>query len=119
MSKSDRRSLNPSKNSYRCSAPGLAVGAAVAGAVSMSDIENEWIVELSDSVKDDLNARSGAVSQSVREASVTLKAEIDDVGAESVARCPMLSNVDAALRGHTRSFVARFPENAHVRANRF
>jgi hypothetical protein len=65
---------------------GLAVGAAVAGAFSTSDLENEWVGEVSDSVKKDLNARAGAVSQSVREASDTLEAEFDDVGSEVLER---------------------------------
>ena len=65
---------------------GLAVGAAVAGAFSTSDLENEWVGEVSDSVKEDLNARAGAVSQSVREASDTLEAELDDVGSEVLER---------------------------------
>jgi hypothetical protein len=65
---------------------GLAVGAAVAGAFSTSDLENEWVGEVSDSVKEDLNARAGAVSQSVRDASDTLKAEIDDIGSEALER---------------------------------
>jgi hypothetical protein len=65
---------------------GLAVGAAVAGAFSASDLENEWVGELSDSVKEDLNARAGAVSQSVREASDTLTAEVEDIGAETLER---------------------------------
>ena len=46
---------------------GLAVGAAIAGAFSASDLENGSMGELSDNVKEDLNARAGAVSQSVRE----------------------------------------------------
>ena len=46
---------------------GLAVGAAVAGAFRASDLENEWVGEYSDSVKDDVNERAGAVSQSVRD----------------------------------------------------
>jgi hypothetical protein len=65
---------------------GLAVGAAVAGAFSASDLENEWVGELSDSVKEDLNARAGAVSQSVREASGTLTAEVENIGAETLER---------------------------------
>jgi hypothetical protein len=65
---------------------GLAVGAAVAGAFSASDLENEWVGELSDGVKKDLNARAGAVSRSVREASDTLKAEVEDMGAETQER---------------------------------
>lgn len=65
---------------------GVAVGAAVAGAFSPSDVENEWVGELSDSVKADLNARAGAVFQSMREASDTLKAEVDDMGAETLER---------------------------------
>ena len=66
---------------------GLAIGAAVAGAFSTSDVENEWVGELSDSVKADLNARAAAVSQSVREASDTLKAEIGDMGANPWSGC--------------------------------
>jgi hypothetical protein len=65
---------------------GLAVGAAVAGAFSASDLENEWVGEFSDTVKEDLNARVGAVSQSVREASDTLTAEADDIGTETLER---------------------------------
>jgi hypothetical protein len=65
---------------------GLAVGAAFAGAFSTSDLESEWVGELSDSVKEDLNARAGAVSRSVREASDTLKAEVEDMGAETQER---------------------------------
>jgi hypothetical protein len=41
---------------------GLAIGAAVAGAFRTSDLENEWIGDLSDDVKADLNARAGARS---------------------------------------------------------
>ena len=42
---------------------GLAIGAAVAGAFRTSDLENEWIGDLSDEVKADLNTRAGAVSR--------------------------------------------------------
>jgi hypothetical protein len=82
---------------------GLAVGAAVAGAFSASDLENKWVGELSDSVKEDLNARAGAVSQSVREASDTLKSEIDDMGAESLERLQETGRnaMDAARRANT------------------
>ena len=62
---------------------GLAVGAAIAGAF---DLENDSMGELGDNVKEDLNARAGAVSQSVREASDTLKTELDDMGAETLER---------------------------------
>jgi len=65
---------------------GLAIGAAVAVAIRTSDLENEWLGEASDNVKDDLNARAEAVSQSVREASDTLKAELGDTGAEAADR---------------------------------
>jgi hypothetical protein len=65
---------------------GLAIGAAVAGAFRTSDLENEWIGDLSDDVKADLNTRAGAVSQSLREASDTLKAELSDTGAEAIDR---------------------------------
>ena len=67
-------------------AVGLAIGAAVAGAFRTSDLENEWVGELSDDVKDDLNTRAGAVSQSLSQAADTLKAELGDTGAEAVDR---------------------------------
>ncbi|TAI61353.1 hypothetical protein [Bradyrhizobium sp. Leo170] len=76
-------------------AVGLAIGAAVAGALRTSDLENEWIGDLSDDVKTDLNARAGAVSQSLREASDTLKAELSDTGAEAVDRVKQ-AGIDAA-----------------------
>jgi hypothetical protein len=67
-------------------AVGLAIGAAVAGAFRTSDLENEWVGELSDDMKADLNTRVGAVSQSLREASDRLKAEVSDTGVEAVDR---------------------------------
>ncbi|WP_335622089.1 hypothetical protein [Bradyrhizobium icense] len=67
-------------------AVGLAIGATVAGALAKSRVEDEWVGDLSDSLKADLNTRAGAVSQSVREASDTLKAEFSDAGAELVDR---------------------------------
>ena len=83
---------------------GLAVGAAVASAFTTSDLENEWVGELSDSVKEDLNVRAGAVSQSVREASDTLKSEIDDMGAESLERLQETGrNAMDAVRGEKAS----------------
>ena len=74
---------------------GLAIGAAVAGAFRTSDLENEWIGDLSDDVKADLNTRAGAVSQSLREASDTLKAELSDTGAEALDRVKQAA-MDAA-----------------------
>jgi hypothetical protein len=65
---------------------GLAVGLAVASAFTASDLENEWVGDVSDRVKEDLKARAGAVSHSVREASDTLKAELSDIGSEAVDR---------------------------------
>jgi hypothetical protein len=76
-------------------AVGLVIGATVAGAFRSSDLEKEWMGELSDDVKADLNTRAKAVSQSVREASDTLKAEISDTGAEAVDRVKQ-AGVDAA-----------------------
>jgi hypothetical protein len=64
-------------------AVGLAIGAAVAGAFRSLDLENEMVGKYSDSVKEDLTERAGAVSQSVFEASDTLKNEIKEVGAET------------------------------------
>jgi len=65
---------------------GVAIGAAVAGAFRTSDLESELMGDLSDSVKDDLTARAEAVSQSVRETSDALGAEIAEMAAESVER---------------------------------
>jgi hypothetical protein len=67
-------------------AVGLAIGAVVAGALAKSNLEDEWAGDLSDSLKADLKQRAGAVSQSVREASDTLKAEFADAGAEYADR---------------------------------
>jgi hypothetical protein len=67
-------------------AVGLAVGAAVAGAFATSALENQWLGEFSDDIKADLNTRAGAVSQSLREASDTLKAELGDTGTEAIDR---------------------------------
>jgi hypothetical protein len=74
---------------------GLAIGAAVAGAFRGSDIENEWLGETSDRVKADLSTRAEAVSQSIREASDTLKAELGDAGGEAVDRLKQ-AGIDAA-----------------------
>jgi hypothetical protein len=82
---------------------GLAIGAAVAGAFNPSDLENEWVGEHSDGVKADLKARAGAVSQSVREASDTLKAEIGDMGAEARERLQETGRnaMDSARKANT------------------
>ena len=76
-------------------AVGLAIGAAVAGAFQKSDVENEWIGNLSDKMKADMSDRAGAVTQSLREASDTLTAEFSDAGAEAVDRVKQAS-ADAA-----------------------
>jgi hypothetical protein len=67
-------------------AVGLAIGATMAGALAKSSLEDEWVGNLSDGLKADLKERAGAVSQSVREASDTLKAEFADAGAEYADR---------------------------------
>jgi hypothetical protein len=67
-------------------AVGLAIGATVAGAIARSNVEDEWVGNLSDDLKADLKERAGAVSQSVREASDTLQAELADAGAEYADR---------------------------------
>jgi hypothetical protein len=74
---------------------GLAVGAAIAGAFRTSGLEDEWMGELSDDVKADLNTRAGAVSQSLRKASDTVKAELSDTAAEAVDRVKQ-TGMDAA-----------------------
>jgi hypothetical protein len=58
----------------------------VAGALAKSSVEDEWVGDLSDGLKADLKERAGAVSQSVREASDTLKAEFADAGVEYADR---------------------------------
>jgi hypothetical protein len=77
---------------------GIAVGAALAGAFRTSDIENEWLGEISDDVKADLETRAGAVSQSIRESADTLKAELSDTGTEALDRVRQAGK-DAARRG--------------------
>jgi hypothetical protein len=79
-------------------AVGLAIGAAVASAFAISDLESGWVGDLSDGVKADLNERAGAVTQSLREASDTLKAELGDTGAEAVNRVKQagMEAIDAA-----------------------
>lgn len=83
---------------------GLAIGAAVAGAFRTTDLENEWLGETSDDVKADLNARAGAVSQSIREASDTLESELADTAAEAADRLKQ-AGMDAvsAARDEVRS----------------
>ena len=63
---------------------GVAVGVAVAGAFTTSDLENEWVGDVSDRFKENLKTHAGAVTQSVREAADTLKADLDDIGSETV-----------------------------------
>ena len=67
-------------------AVGLAIGVTVAGALAKSSLEDEWVGDLSYGLKADLKERAGAVSQSVREASDTLKAEFADASAEYADR---------------------------------
>jgi hypothetical protein len=81
---------------------GLAIGAAVAGVFSTSDLENEWVGELSDDFKSDLSTRAGAVSQSLQEASDTFRAELGDTGAEAVDRLKQAS-ADAAVAAREKA----------------
>jgi len=67
-------------------AVGLAIGATVAGALASSRLEDEWVGNMSDSLKEDLKERAGAVSQSVREGADTLQAELADAGADIADR---------------------------------
>jgi len=80
---------------------GLAIGAAVASAFRTSDVENEWAGEFSDDLKANVKTRVGAVSQSLREASDTLKAELSDTGAEAVDRLKQ-AGMDAADAARTK-----------------
>ena len=79
---------------------GLAIGAAIASAFRTSDVENEWAGEFSDDLKTEVNTRAGAVSQSLREASDTVKAELSDTGAEAVDRLKH-AGMDAADAART------------------
>jgi hypothetical protein len=82
-------------------AVGLVIGATVAGALAKSSLEDEWVGDLSDGLKADLKERAGAVSQSVREASDTLKAEFADAGAEYADRVQQAGRdaLDASREG--------------------
>lgn len=83
---------------------GIAIGAAVAGAFRTSEIENQYVGEVSDDVKADLSRRAGAVSQALREASDTVVAEISDTGAEVVDRVKQAgTDAAAAARAEVKS----------------
>jgi len=79
---------------------GLAIGAAIASAFRTSDVENEWAGEFSDDLKTEVNTRAGAVSQSLREASDTFKAELSDTGTEAADRLKQ-AGMDAADAART------------------
>ena len=81
---------------------GLVIGAAVAGTFSTSDLENGWVGQLSDDFKSDLSTRAGAVSQSLQEASDTVRAQLGDTGAEAVDRLKQAS-VDAAVAAREKA----------------
>lgn len=83
-------------------AVGLAIGAAVAGAFKTFDLENKWVGGYSDSVKQELNERAGAVAQSVREAADTLQNEIKDAGAETFDKVKQ-AGLDAAQAASHRA----------------
>ncbi len=83
---------------------GIAIGAAVAGAFRLSDVENQYLGQASDDVKADLDRRAGAVSQAMREASDTVVAEVSDTGSEALDRIKQ-AGLDAtkAARGEAMS----------------
>jgi hypothetical protein len=83
-------------------AVGVAIGAAVAGAIRVTELENEAMGKFSSDLKEDIGTRSGAVVQSLQEASDTLKSEFADIGAEALDRGKQagLGAIDAA-RGAT------------------
>jgi NAD(P)H-hydrate repair Nnr-like enzyme with NAD(P)H-hydrate dehydratase domain len=82
----------------RSNAAHLGVAIPEAMVIRASDLENEWVGVYSDSVKEDLNERAGAVSQSVLEGADTLKNEIKGAGAETFDRVRQ-AGVDAAEAG--------------------
>lgn len=65
---------------------GMAVGAALAGAFPITELENQYVGSISDDVKSDLNSRMGAVSQTLRQSADTLVSEVTDSGAEALDR---------------------------------
>jgi len=67
-------------------AVGLAIGAAVAGAFPVSDIENEWAGPSSDDVKREVQARAAAVSDKARDKIGDLSAEVRGVAEDTVDR---------------------------------
>jgi hypothetical protein len=76
-------------------AVGLAIGAALAGSFRTSQIEGDYIGQVSDDMKDDLSRRGTAVSKALREAADTIMAEAGDTGAEVVDRMKQ-AGTDAA-----------------------
>jgi len=67
-------------------AVGLAIGAAVAGAFPVSDIENEWAGPSSGDVKREVQARAAAVSDKARDKIDDLSAEVRGVAEDTVDR---------------------------------
>jgi hypothetical protein len=82
---------------------GLAIGAAVAGAFRTTDLESEWMGDISDDVKADLGRRAGAVSRSLDEASDTVMAELGDTAAEAVDRVKQTATDAATAARETAS----------------
>ena len=85
---------------------GLAIGAAIAGAFQISDIENEYVGSSSDDLKTDLERRASAVSDALQRASGKLAAEVGDNGVEAVDRLKQagFAAVDAAkAKLHSRA----------------
>lgn len=76
-------------------AVGLAIGATIAGAFRTSDIESEYVGEISADLKDELSRRGTAVSKALREASDSVMAEVGDTGTEAVDRLKQ-AGTDAA-----------------------
>jgi hypothetical protein len=65
---------------------GLTAGAALAGAFRTTDLEKDWMGELSDEVKADLTTRAGAVSQGLNGVVDKLQTELGEAGSEVVDR---------------------------------
>ncbi|MDR6303329.1 hypothetical protein GGQ85_001012 [Nitrobacter vulgaris] len=65
---------------------GLTAGAAMAGAFRTTDLEKDWMGELSDEVKADLTTRGGAVSQGLHGVADKLQTELGEAGSEVVDR---------------------------------
>lgn len=63
---------------------GLAIGASLASAVPATRLENEWVGETSDAVKDAVRSRGGEVASAVQQTAAEAANELRSVAGESL-----------------------------------